>query len=123
MVALSALSLAPICFAAGADATSTQRVREARLVTVPALAVEAASPASAATPAGEPNVRRTVVEDGRARIEEVRIRGRLQKVTVAPKGVAPGYEILTGDGSRDLADGTDSSRGATGKRVWNVLRF
>ena len=79
--------------------------------------------AAAATVAGEPAVRHTVIEDGRARIEEVRVRGRLQRVTVDPKGRAPGYEIITGDGSRDLSDGTNASRGATGKRVWNVLRF
>jgi len=74
--------------------------------------------------AGEPNVRRTVIDDRRARIEELRVRGQLQKVTVAPKGGAPGYEVLVG-GEGEHATGTDpgTSRGSTGKRVWNVLRF
>lgn len=72
---------------------------------------------------GEPKVARTVIEDGRARIEELRVRGQLQKVTVDPKGGAPSYEIITGDGSRDLGEGANTSRGATGKRVWNVFKF
>jgi hypothetical protein len=33
------------------------------------------------------------------------------------------YEIITGDGSRDLSDGANTSRGAAGKRVWRVLDF
>ena len=73
--------------------------------------------------AGEPNVKRTVIDDGRARIEELRVRGQLQKVTVAPKGGAPGYEILLGDGTHTMGDDPGTSRGSAGKRVWNVLRF
>ena len=46
-----------------------------------------------------------------------------QKVTVAPKGRAPGYEILTGDGYHATAEDPGTSRGSAGKRVWNVLRF
>ena len=72
---------------------------------------------------GEPIIRRTVIEDGQARIEELRVRGNLQKVTVAPKGRAPGYEVLTGDGYHATADDPGTSRGSAGKRVWNVLRF
>ncbi len=71
----------------------------------------------------EPVVRETVIEDGRARIEELRVRGQLQRITVAPKGLAPRYEIIVGDGSRDFSEGVNTSRGAAGKRVWNVLRF
>ena len=73
--------------------------------------------------AGEPNVKRTVIDDGRARIEELRVRGQLQKVTVAPKGNVPGYEILLGDGTHTMADDPGTSRGSAGKRVWNVFRF
>ena len=73
--------------------------------------------------AGEPNVKRTVIDDGRARIEELRVRGQLQKVTVAPKGAVPGYEILLGDGAHPIGDDPGTSRGSAGKRVWNVFRF
>jgi hypothetical protein len=96
----------------------------------------AAKPASAAPPeelleevesprqkGGEPAIKRTVIEDRAARIEELRVRGTLQKVTVAPKGGAPGYEVLTGDGYHATADDPGTSRGSAGKRVWNVLRF
>jgi hypothetical protein len=73
--------------------------------------------------AGEPAVRHTVIDDGRARIEELRVRGQLQKVTVAPKGGAPRYEVLVGDGVQPMGDDPGTSRGSAGKRVWNVLRF
>jgi len=72
---------------------------------------------------GEPRIERIVIDDGRARIEELRVRGALQKVTVEPRGRFPNYEIITGDGSRDLGEGANTSRGATGKRVWNVFQF
>ena len=97
------------------------------------------SPLAAATPAaptsapettavdpqrgGEPVVQRTVIDDRTARIEELRVRGQLQKVTVAPKGSVPGYEILLGDGAHMIGDDPGTSRGSAGKRVWNVLRF
>jgi hypothetical protein len=71
----------------------------------------------------EPVVQETVIDDGRARIEELRVRGQLQRITVSPKGRAPSYEIIVGDGSRDFSEGVNTSRGAAGKRVWNVLRF
>jgi hypothetical protein len=83
----------------------------------------AALPTSAA-PAGEPNVKRTVIEDDNARIDELKVRGHTQRISVTPKlGPKRGYEIITGDGSRDLSDGANTSRGAAGKRVWNVLSF
>ena len=73
---------------------------------------------------GEPNVKHTVIEDDGARIDELKVRGHTQRITVTPKvGPKRGYEIITGDGSRDLSDGAATSRGAAGKRVWNVLSF
>ena len=102
------------------------------LTTLAALACAVAfvgSPCQAqtATPAAgtpEPKVLQTVVEDDGARIEELKVRGHTQRIVVSPKrgGTAP-YEIITGDGSRDLGDGANTSRGAAGKRVWNVLKF
>ena len=74
--------------------------------------------------AGEPAVQRTVIEDRLSKVEELRVRGQLQKVTVDNKGRAPNYEVLTHDGARDIADGgIVGLGGAAGKRVWNVLRF
>jgi hypothetical protein len=83
------------------------------------LAQTAAKPADA-----EPRVQHIVVEDGGSRIEELLVRGATQRITVQPKvGTSKGYEIITGDGSRDLGEGVNTSRGAAGKRVWNVLKF
>ena len=72
----------------------------------------------------EPVVQRTIIDDGRAVIEELRVRGQLVKATVHPKDGSPSYEIIVGDGSRELStEGRNNSRGATGKRVWQVLSF
>ena len=75
--------------------------------------------------ANEPNVKRTVIDDSSARIEELRVRGQLQKVTVHPKDGAPGYEIIITSGSPEQAfsAGQAGSRGSSGKRVWNLLQF
>ena len=87
-------------------------------------ATPAPSATSAALPSGEPNVKRTVIEDEGTRIEELRVRGQPQRIVVTPKGGGKlPYEIITGDGSRDLSPGANTSRGAAGKRVWNVLSF
>lgn len=102
----------------------------AALIGLPCVAAPApapkATPAPAETVSGtpEPKVQRTVVEDDGARIEELKVRGHTQRIVVQPKlgGTAP-YEIITGDGSRDLGDGANTSRGAAGKRVWNVFKF
>ena len=93
----------------------------------------AAAPAAAASPVRiepsspdprEPLDVRTVIDDGRAVIEELRVRGQLVKATVHPKDGSPSYEIIVGDGSRELStEGRNNSRGATGKRVWQVLSF
>ncbi len=71
----------------------------------------------------EPYVKRTVIDGKTTRIEELRVRGQLKKVTVSSKGGAPTYEIITDAGSRDLLPGPTNSLGAAGQRVWNVLHF
>lgn len=101
--------------------------RSALLVLALCATTGAARAQAAATPAtapAEPRVQRIVHEDEGSRIEELRVRGATQRITVQPKvGTAKGYEILVGDGSRDLGEGVNTSRGAAGKRVWNVLSF
>ena len=72
----------------------------------------------------EPEVRSGVIEDEGSKIEELRVRGQAQRIVVSPKlGPRGRYEIITGDGSRELSEGAGSTRGAAGKRVWNVLSF
>jgi len=95
------------------------------------LAQNAPAAAASATPAaprvvhvGEPKVEYIVLEDEGTRIEELRVRGASQRIVVTPKvGTTKSYEIITGDGSRDLSPGVNTSRGAAGQRVWHVLSF
>jgi len=77
-----------------------------------------------AEPAPDAKVERSVIEDDAVRVEELRERGQTRQVTVHNKGSkAPAYEILMGDGSRDLSQGPGSTRGAAGQRVWRLLDF
>jgi hypothetical protein len=75
-------------------------------------------------PLDEPAVRRSVVEDDNARIEEVNVRGAVRSTKVQPKGVIKAeYEVLQMDAGRDLTAGPSSARGAAGQSVWRVLSF
>ena len=95
----------------------------ATLACAPCLAQEAAAKTTAPA-AGEPAVRRTVIEDSGARIEELRVRGQVQRITVTTKlGGTTRYEIIPADGARDMSEGASSTRGAAGKRVWNLMSF
>jgi Protein of unknown function (DUF2782) len=72
----------------------------------------------------EPKVDVIVIEDDAMRIDELRVRGQTQRVTVTPKrGVAPAYQIITGDGSNSQAAGPNATRGAVGQRVWHMFSF
>jgi Protein of unknown function (DUF2782) len=73
--------------------------------------------------AAEPQVQRTVVEDEGARIEELRVRGQLQRVIVKPKNAAE-YEVVAPAGGRDPSQNRAGQQpGAAGQRVWNLLKF
>ena len=59
------------------------------------------------------------VEDGGSRVDELRIGGQTQSITVQPKvGNMPAYEVKPTDGARNRPDGFGESQ--TKKRVWNV---
>ncbi|MDT9000519.1 DUF2782 domain-containing protein [Paucibacter sp. APW11] len=65
-----------------------------------------------------------IIEDDGNRVEELRVRGQTQSVKVQPKGSKlPEYEIIMGDGSRDLSNGPGSTRVAAGQRVWRLFNF
>lgn len=80
-----------------------------------------ASPSSAlAASASRPASELRVIEDDQVRIEETRLRGQLQRITVSPKGSAMrAYEINVGPGGRDPSQ----DKSGAGQRVWSVLRF
>jgi starvation-inducible outer membrane lipoprotein len=90
----------------------------------------AATAAAAQTPAERPDPRknqkieRIRVEDSANRVDELRVGGQTQNITVQPKGKAPSYEIQPTDLSRSRpADNRDGMSAATGKRVWNIGSF
>ncbi len=73
--------------------------------------------------APEPKVERTVIQDEGARIEELRVRGQVQRVIVKPKNAAE-YEIVAPSGGRDPSQNRANQQpGAGGQRVWNLLKF
>ena len=64
------------------------------------------------------------VEDGGSRVDELRVGGQTQTITVQPKtGNMPAYEVLPSDGVRNLPGSRNGSESTTGPRVWNVIKF
>lgn len=75
------------------------------------------------TPADRTNqrVERIHVEDKGSRVDEVRIGGKTQSITVTPLvSDLPAYEVQP---SHDVQDRNRSSSGTTGPRVWNMMKF
>ena len=67
-------------------------------------------------------IERIVTEDAGNRIEEVRVGGQTQSVTVQPKAPVPPYEMPPNDLARTRP--ADSPTGLGQKqRVWNVFNF
>jgi hypothetical protein len=98
----------------------------AHAATAPAAAPTPPSPppALAASQAAEPAqngaVDKRVIEDGKVRIEEVRVRGQTQSVTVSSK--LPGvmaYEVI----QPPLGKDPSQDKGAAGKRTWSLFDF
>ena len=100
----------------------------------PALA-QTAAPVAAQAPALEPGtnptsrrpdpaIQRIRVEDAGSRIDELRVGGETQSITVQPKTNVPAYEVLPSDATKGGGTAPSTSgAGSTGKRVWNVLKF
>lgn len=67
-------------------------------------------------------IERIRVEDGGSRIEEMRVGGQTQSITVQPKvGNMPEYEVQPSDGVRNRPrNGAETD---TGSRVWNLKKF
>ena len=66
---------------------------------------------------------RIQVEDGGSRVDELRVGGQTQQITVQPKtGEVPAYEVQPHNSNphnRSRSDTNDTN----GPRVWNVLKF
>jgi len=84
-------------------------------------AAQVAAPAPTPPKPAEPAIKRTVVEDDQVRIEELRVRGQVQRITISPKasGVRP-YEIAPPDSGRDPSQ---QSKGISGHSLWQLFSF
>jgi hypothetical protein len=103
-----------------------------RLLLVPLLLAAAGAFAQAPTPierepSGDPRTNQKVehirIEDKANRIDEVRVGGQTQSVTVQPKAGAPAYEIQPDDLARSRPAETREGFSGRKQRVWNVLGF
>lgn len=120
--------LCGLCIAAGligsASAQSAPAAPAAASAPAPAASSVPPGAAESGKPEpGEPVVRLTIIDDDNVRIEELKVRGRSQRIVVTPKNGSKPYEIITDNGSRDLTEGPNGFNGAVGKRVWPVLSF
>ena len=62
-------------------------------------------------------------EDQGNRIDEVRVGGQTQSVTVQPKNGAPAYELQPNDQARSRPSDSRDGFAERKQRVWNVLGF
>ena len=89
----------------------------------------AQAPAPAPTPAPAKNppeqrIEQIRTEDQGARIDELRVGGQTQSITVQPKtGDMPEYEVQSPDGARSRAGSRSGAETNTAPRVWNVIKF
>ena len=84
----------------------------------------AQSPAPEAGQAVEKKIERIRVEDSGSRIDELRVGGETQSITVSPKGGMPAYEVLPATANRAPSAGErNSASGSGGTRVWKIFGF
>ena len=100
-------------------------------VAAPAAPAQASAPANQgsrdnAAETGKHNQRieHIRVEDGGSRVDETRVGGQTQSITVQPKvGSMPEYEVQSNDGARAARNRDTHSGDTTGTRVWNFIKF
>jgi hypothetical protein len=109
----------PLAVPAAAFAQSTAPAPES---VPPTPRIEAAPPAASGRP--DKAVQRIRIEDAGTRIDEVRVGGETQSITVQPKtgNNVPPYEVKPSDSTKGSAPSTSSNE-TNGPRVWNVLKF
>ena len=67
-------------------------------------------------------IQRIRTEDAGTRIDELRVGGETEKITVQPKTGGAAYEVKPAEGARGTAPAATSTD-TNGSRVWNVLKF
>ncbi|MGB4117457.1 MAG: hypothetical protein WBK51_13030 [Polaromonas sp.] len=90
----------------------------------PAQPAQAASAPAASSGRPDQTIQRIRIEDAGSRIDEVRVGGETQSITVQPKTGTnvPAYEVKPSDTARGAAPSTYKND-TNGSRVWNVLKF
>ena len=70
-------------------------------------------------------VEHIVVEDAGSRVQELRVGGQTQSITVQPKTGTPlpAYEVRSNDGARARPGNFNESDTVTAPRVWNLRNF
>ena len=68
-------------------------------------------------------IERIHVDDGGAKVDELRYGGQTQSITVQPKGDLPAYEIQPADTARSRSSDSREGMAERKQRVWNVLNF
>jgi hypothetical protein len=68
-------------------------------------------------------IERIHIDDGGAKVDELRYGGQTQSITVTPKGRMPAYEVKPTDPGRTQSQGQGEAGGGTGPTLWNVLKF
>lgn len=70
-------------------------------------------------------VEHIVVEDAGSRVQELRVGGQTQSITVQPKTGTPlpAYEVRSNDGARARPGNFNESDTVTAPRVWNLRSF
>ena len=79
-----------------------------------------AKPAPSARP--DKKIERIRTEDAGTRIDELRVGGETQQITVQPKTGGAAYEVKPAEGVRGAAPAATGTE-TNGSRVWNVLKF
>ncbi|CAN7509298.1 hypothetical protein LJR129_003537 [Acidovorax sp. LjRoot129] len=73
---------------------------------------------------GNQRTERIRIEDEGSRVDELRVGGQTQTISVQPKTTnLPGYEVQSPDGARSRAGSNSGAETTTAPRVWNVLKF
>lgn len=113
---VAALAVLPLA-AAVAQTTAPTTVAPAAPTAKPRAESESVQPSRT-----NQKIERIRTEDQGSRIDELRVGGETQQITVQPKTGGVPYEVLRSEGARGNPPPATSGD-TNGSRVWNVLKF
>ncbi len=113
----------PLLAAALAALPLAAAVAQTQAPAQPPAAPAAAEEAPAVPGRRNQTIKRIRIEDAGTRIDELRVGGQTEQITVQPKAAGvPPYEIKPAEGAHGTPP--EAAGGDTGgSRVWNVLKF